>query len=205
MKLTLHTMPGTIGVATHITLEESGLDYEIVKVDFAKQEQLSEQYQQINPRLRVPALVVDSHVLSETSAILFYIAQLSQSSSIALPGEPLETADILSFNSYLGSTVHVAHAHKMRGSRWTDDETTMAAMTAFVPTSMSRCFDLIENQLLKRPWVHGDNFSISDPYLFAISQWLEGDGVDIAKYPNVQQHHASMMQRTSVQKALIDY
>ena len=168
MKLILHTMPGTIGVATHIALEECGLDYELVKVDFTKQEQLSDSYRKINPRLRVPSLVVDSHVLCETPAILFYLAQLVSDSPIALPPEPLKIADIQSFNSYLGSTVHVAHAHKLRGARWSDDDTAKALMKAYVPTTMSRCFDLIEKELLKGPWVQGAEFSINDPYLFAI-------------------------------------
>ena len=202
MKLILHTMPGTIGVATHIALEECGLDYELVKVDFAKQEQLSDSYRKINPRLRVPSLVVDSHVLCETPAILFYLAQLVCDSPIALPPEPLKIADIQSFNSYLGSTVHVAHAHKLRGARWSDEDTAIASMKAYVPTTMSRCFDLIEKELLKGPWVQGAEFSINDPYLFAICRWLEGDGVDIAKYPKVQQHYASMLHRASVQTVL---
>ncbi|MDC0434691.1 glutathione S-transferase family protein [bacterium] len=203
MKLTLHTMPGTIGVATHVALEEGKFDYETIKVDFARQEQLSDSYRKLNPRQRVPSLVVDSHVLSETPAILFYLAQLAPDAPIALPREPLKIADIQSFNSYLGSTVHVAHAHKMRGARWSNDDTTMASMKAYVPTTMSHCFELIENELLKGPWVQGADFSINDPYLFAISQWLEGDGVDIAKYPKVQQHHASMLHRASVQKVLV--
>ena len=202
MKLILHTMPGTIGVATHIALEECGLDYELVKVDFAKQEQLSDSYRKINPRLRVPSLVVDSHALCETPAILFYLAQIAPDSPIALPREPLKIADIQSFNSYLGSTVHIAHAHKLRGARWSNDGTAMALMKAYVPTTMSRCFDLIEKELLKGPWVQGAEFSINDPYLFAISQWLEGDAVDIAKYPKVQQHHANMLHRASVQQVL---
>ena len=203
MKLTLHTMPGTIGVATHIALEEGGLDYKYVKVDFAKQEQLSDSYCKINPRLRVPSLVVGSHALSETPAILFYLAQLAPDSSLALPREPLQIADIQSFNSYMASTVHVAHAHKLRGARWSNDDASMASMKAYVPTTMSRCFELIEKELLKGPWVQGAEFSINDPYLFAISQWLEGDGVDIAMFPKVQQHHASMLHRESVQRVLV--
>ncbi|NND90251.1 MAG: glutathione S-transferase family protein [Granulosicoccus sp.] len=198
----LYTSPGTIGLATQIALEESGLDYEQVTIDFAASEQLSEHYRRINPRLRVPALDVDGEVLTETQAILVYIAQISPGSTLALPVDPLAFARIQSFNSYLGSTVHVAHAHGRRGTRWTDDSDALAALAAFVPVSMAHCFDLIESTLLKGPWVHGSSFSISDPYLFAISQWLEGDGVDVSRYPQVVAHRSSMLERESVRRIL---
>ncbi len=205
MTMIYYTMPGTIGLAAHIALEESGLAYERRKVDFANREQLSDTYRMVNPKLRVPALAVNGVVLTETPAILVYLAQIAPSSSLAMPSDPLAFAHIQSFNSYLCSTVHVAHAHKMRGSRWTDDTDAQAALTAFVPTSMSRCFDLIEAEALHGPWVHGNDFSISDPYLFAICQWLEGDDVDISRYPRVQAHHAAMLKRPCVQSALADY
>lgn len=202
MALQLYTTPGTIGVASHIALEESGLAYQAITVDFATKEQLSDHYRKINPKMRVPALIVDGQVLTETPAILVYVAQMASSSALNLPTEPLAFAHIQSFNSYLASTVHIAHAHKMRGARWTDDTDALAAMTAYVPTSMSACFNVIETALLKGPWVHGDTFSISDPYLFALSQWLEGDGVDISQYPLVQAHHARMLERDAVQRVL---
>ena len=201
MALQLYTAPGTIGVASHIALEESGLNYQAIRIDFAKKEQQSDHYRKINPKMRVPALIVDGQVLTETPAILVYVAQVA-SSTLDLPVEPLAFAQIQSFNCYLASTVHVAHAHKMRGARWTDDADALAAMTAYVPTSMSVCFDVIETELLKGPWVHGDAFSISDPYLFALCQWLEGDGVDINQYPNVCAHHVRMLERESVQRVL---
>lgn len=202
MALKLYTAPGTIGVAVHVALEESGLVYESVKVDFAASEQLSDHYRSINPKLRVPVLVVDDQVLTETPAILVYLAQLAPSSVLGLPTDPLALAHILSFNSYLSSTVHVAHAHRMRGARWTDNTDAQVAMTAYVPISMSACFDLIETRLLKGPWVQGAAFSINDPYLFAVCRWLEGDSVDITKYPGVQAHYSRMLRRDSVKRAL---
>lgn len=200
MSITFYTSQQSIGVVSHIVLEESGLEYDLVEVDFSTNQQASADYLKINPKARVPSLVLDKGILSETPAILTYIAQLAPKSAIALPDDPYEHAQIQSFNSYLASTVHVAHAHKRRGSRWTDDESAMQAMTDYVPTAMSACMELIESQMLKTPWVHGETFSISDPYLFRISSWLEGDGVDINLYPNIKAHHEAMRLRESVQK-----
>lgn len=202
MNLSLYSAPGSVGVASHIALEESGLDYDFVTVDMVNKEHQSEQYLKINPKARVPSLFVGDEVLTETPAILAYVAHLAPASSIALPDDPLAFAQIQSFNSYLSSTVHIAHAHKKRGSRWSDDDEVCEKLSSFVPVSMGQCFDLIQTQMMKTPWVHGDSFSISDPYLFTICRWLEGDGVDIADYPLVAAHFQRMQERSSVQHVL---
>ena len=198
MSITLYTARASIGVASHVALEESGLDYEVVELDFSKQQQSGEGYLKINPKARVPSLVVEQGILTETPAILTYLARCAPDSSIALPEDAFAYAEIQSFNSYLCSTVHVAHAHKMRGTRWAEDEATIKSMTDNVPRTMALCFDMIEKQMLKSPWVHGEQFSISDPYLYRMSSWLKGDGVDIGRYPKVKAHHSAMEQRASV-------
>jgi len=193
VSITLYTAQASIGWVSHIALEESGLDYEAVALDFSRQQQTSADYLKINAKARVPSLVVDQGIITETPAILTYIAQLA-------PNSPL----VNSFNNYLCSTVHVAHAHKMRGHRWVDDEAAKKAMTAYVPTSLGLCIDLIEGELLQGPWVHGDSFSISDPYLYRISTWMDSDGVDINKYPKVKAHREAMEARESV-KAVVAF
>lgn len=200
MNITLYTAQQSIGVVSHIVLEESGLPYSLVELDFSTSQQTSTDYQKINPKSRVPSLVLDCGTLTETPAILTYIAKMAPTSSIALPDDPYAYAQIQSFNSYLASTVHVAHAHKKRGSRWVEDATAIQAMTSYVPKSMSQCMDIIETNMLISPWVHGETFSISDPYLYRISSWLKGDGVDINQYPNVKAHYEAMRLRSSVQR-----
>lgn len=199
MNITLYTAQASIGWVSHIALEESRLDYEAVALDFSRQQQSSTDYLKINAKARVPSLVVDQGVITETPAILTYIAQIAPNSPLALPKDIFAQAKINSFNNYLCSTVHVAHAHKMRGHRWTDDEAAHKAMTAYVPTSLGLCIDLIESELLQGPWVHGDAFSISDPYLYRISTWMDSDGVDINQYPKVKAHREAMEARESVQ------
>lgn len=204
MSITLYTAQKSIGVASHIALEESGLQYDLIELDFSQNQQKSNDYLKVNPKARVPSLVLEKGILTETPAILTYLAQRAPKSAIALPDDPYEHAQIQSFNSYLCSTAHVAHAHKFRGARWVDDEAALKAMHDNVPKTMALCFDLIEEQMLRGPWVHGNNFSISDPYLYRISSWMEGDGVDINNYPKVRAHREAMANRDSV-KAVESY
>ena len=107
-----------------------------------------------------------------------------------------------SVNSYLCSTVHVAHSHKGRGYRWTTEESSWADMKRMIPKSMGACFELIEQSILKGPWVMGEQYTVCDPYLYTIALWLDGDGVDVAALPKVAAHMKRMAERPAVKKVM---
>jgi glutathione S-transferase len=200
--LRLYFATGTCALATHIALEEAGAAYEAARLDFAAQGQRTPEYLALNPKGRVPALVTESGTLTETPALLVYVAQSFPAAELAPLADPFALAQAQEFNSYLCSTVHVAHAHGRRGARWADDAAAIEAMQRKVPATMTDCFALIEKKLLKGPWVMGEQFTICDPYLFTIASWLEGDGVDTGKLPRVLDHRRRMLARPAVQKAV---
>lgn len=193
--------PNTCALASHIALEEAGATYETVRLNFADNQQRKPEYLAINPKGRVPALVTDRGILTETPAILAWIAQTYPQAKLA-PTDPFEFARAQSFNSYLCSTVHPAHAHGRRGARWSDDAAAQESMKAKVPQNMTDCYTIIEREVLKGPWVMGEAYSVCDPYLYTISGWLESDGVDIAKFPKVHDHFRRMNERKAVKAAL---
>jgi glutathione S-transferase len=189
-------------LASHIALEEAGAPYETIRVDFRTNEQRKPEYLAINPKGRVPALVTERGILTETPAILAFVAQSYPTANLAPLDDPYEFARVQAFNSYLCSTVHVAHAHRMRGYRWADDPIAIADMQRKVPTTVGDCFEMIETTMLAGPWVMGDRYTICDPYLFTLSQWLEGDGVDVKRFPKVVDLVQRMNARPAVQRAL---
>lgn len=190
----LYYAPHTCALASHIALEKAGAVYEAVRIDFAKNDQRSGEYLRVNPVGRVPALMTDRGVLTETPAILAFVAQKFPAAKLAPLDDPFEFARIQSFNSYLCATVHVAHAHRMRGYRWADDPAAIDAMQKKVPQTVGDCFQLIEQAMLEGPWVMGDTFTICDIYLFTLAQWLEADGVDVSRLPNVVDHRRRMLE-----------
>jgi glutathione S-transferase len=198
--LTLYSSTGSCSRASHIALEESGLDYDVQLVDFANNAQRDPAYLAINPKGRVPALSTDQGVLTESPAILAYIAGLAPPSLLA-PVDPFAFARMQAFNLYLATTVHVAHAHGRRAARWSDDAAAQASMAAKVTQNMRDGFALIEADLTG-DWVMGDAYTVADPYLFTFAAWLESDGVDIADFPRVQAHFERMQARPAVQRAL---
>jgi glutathione S-transferase len=197
----LYYAPGTCALASHIALEEAGASYTAERLDFKNSQQTTPQYLAINPKGRVPALVTDRGTLTESPAILAFIAQAFPNAKL-VPQDSFAFAQVQSINNYLCSTVHVAHAHKMRGARWATEETSFADFKRKVPETMTACFTLIERDMLKGPWVMGEQYTICDPYLYTIAGWLEGDGVDLAPLPKVAAHRKRMSERPAVQKVL---
>ncbi|MCW5680442.1 MAG: glutathione S-transferase family protein [Xanthobacteraceae bacterium] len=192
----------TGALAPHIALEEAGAKYETVRLSFKSEDQRKPEYTAINPKARVPALKTERGVLTEVPAILAFVAQEFPAANLAPLEDPFAFAEVQAFNSYLCSTVHVSHAHRMRGYRWADEPEAIAAMQRKVPQSVGEGFEMIERHFLRGPWVMGERYTIADPYLYTLTQWMEADGVDRNRFPKVKDHFARVGERPAVKRAL---
>ncbi|HNB27131.1 MAG TPA: glutathione S-transferase [Alphaproteobacteria bacterium] len=200
--LKFYYAPQTCALASHIALEEAGAKYEPVRIDFKSAQQTKPEYLAVNPKGRVPALATERGIITETPAILAYVAQSFPAARLAPLQDAFDLARVQAFTSYLCSTVHVAHAHRMRGYRWASEQSSFEDMKRKVPESVGACFELIEGQMFAGPWVMGEAYTICDPYLFTIAGWLETDGVDPARFPKVHDHRRRMAERPAVKRAL---
>ncbi|WP_171184262.1 glutathione S-transferase family protein [Ruegeria sp. HKCCC2117] len=194
----LYFAPRTISVAVVIALEEAGLEYEAIQLDFAGGEQTKPAYRQINPKGRVPALVVDGGILTETGALLEFIAAQAPSADL-VPADPVMAARMREVMFYLASTMHVNHAHKVRGARWADKKPSWKDMKDKVPQTMTASCEYICSNGLRGPFVLGEVFSLADAYLYVVCSWLEGDGVDVSAFPKILAFREAMEARPSVQ------
>ena len=108
------------------------------------------------------------------------------------------------FNSYLCSTVHVAHAHRMRGNRWADDPAAIEAMKRKVPQTVGECFALIEREMLEGPWVMGDTYTSAIP---TCSRWRSGwrpTASISGRCRRSRDHRKRMAERPAVKRALAE-
>ena len=195
--LRLYYAPRTISIAAAITLHEAGLAFEPVRVDFSKAEQTKPGYLGVNPKGRVPALETDQGILTETGALLDYIATLAPQMNL-IPDDAFLAAKMRETMYYLATTMHVNHAHQKRGSRWADQETSWQDMTAKVTETMTTSSAHIEDNCLTGPYVLGEAFSLADPYLFTICNWLVGDNVDMSKFTRLTAFMQRMEARPSI-------
>ena len=191
--------PNTISMAVAIALQETDIAHELTLIDFAKGEQLSASYLGKNPKGRVPTLIVEGQPLTETGALLELIATFALEKNL-IPTDPLQAIKMRSVMFYLASTMHVNHAHRVRGTRWANDQSSIDDMAAKAPETMAISAKYIEEECLTGPFILGDTFSIADIYLFNICTWLAGDSVVVSNYPKITAHMALMETRASVQK-----
>jgi glutathione S-transferase len=198
MMMKLYLAKGTISIAVAIALEEAGLAYTPEVMDFAASAQTRPDYLAINPKGRVPSLITGHGTLTETGAILDYIAALAPEAGL-IPADAFAAARMREVMYYIASTLHVNHAHKLRGKRWADQEQSLADMRAKVPQTMRDACAYVEAEVLRGPFVLGDRISLADCYLFMVTTWLAGDGVDVAALPKLSAFAAIMEARPSVQ------
>ena len=196
---------GTCALASHIALEEAGAEYTTERLVFPNNDQRKPEYLKINPKGRVPALVTDKGILTETPAILAYIAQLFPKANLAPVSDPFAFARVQAFNSYLCSTAHVNHAHLGRGTRWADEPSSLEDMKRKVPKNVTEGFALMEREMFEGPWVMGKTYTICDPYLFTLEGWLPRDTVDINLFPKIAEHNKRMKERPAVKKVLAEH
>ncbi|WP_371154342.1 glutathione S-transferase family protein [Jannaschia sp. 2305UL9-9] len=183
MTLTLHLAPGTVALASHAALEEAGAEYDLKWLDFSAAEQTRADYLAINPKGRVPALITEHGTLTETIAILWWIAATHPQAEL-MPTDMWQAARARETMTFLASTMHVAHAHKMRGHRWSDDPDAQQSMRAKVAENMADCAAWLEERQTG-DWVAG-TFSVADLYVWTVLRWLDGDGVPLSNYPRLQ-------------------
>ncbi|MGB1756238.1 MAG: glutathione S-transferase family protein [Pseudomonadales bacterium] len=215
-ELILYYSSGACSMASHIGLKESGLPFEARPVNLFKGDQRAESFLALNPKGRIPLLLTSAGPISESPAILEYVASMAPEAGL-VPKDPYRAAKMRAFNSYLCATVHVAHAHGPRGQRWADSESALAELKAKVPSTMLAAFRLIEDELANGsgapadergrssrsgPWVLGDAYSVCDAYLYTFARWLELDGVDTSELPFVMAHRRLMETRPAVQTVI---
>ena len=113
--LKLYYAPGACSTASHIGLEESGATYDSQALSFAGNEQKTPEYLKINPRGRVPALVIDEGTIVENTAILDYVA--ARHAPQLMPADPLQRAGAISLMAWFSNNVHPSFTHISR-RRW---------------------------------------------------------------------------------------
>ncbi|MEM1375000.1 MAG: glutathione S-transferase family protein [Pseudomonadota bacterium] len=194
MTMTLYFAPNSIAVASALALLESNADFEIELVDLARAAQSSPDFLAVNPKGRVPALRTAHGILTETSAILEYGA------AALVPEDPWDAARMREIMTYLASTMHVAHAHKLRGHRWAVSNSSLADMRGKVAENMADCATYLSDKITG-PFALGSELTLADPYIYAVTSWLEADGVLPDSFPKIMALREAVEQRPSFAEA----
>ncbi len=187
--------PGTCSLHPQITLQETGLPVELVRVDLrAHKTQDGSDYYAINPKGYVPSLRLDDGtVLTEGAVIAQYIADQRPEAKMIPPPGTLDRYRVQEWLNFIATEIHKTFHPLFGGS---DEAKERARAT------LSKRFDLVAKALDGHPYLVGDAFSVADAYLFNMLTWTPFTGIDLGKWPSLSAFFARVRERPSVQAAL---
>ena len=203
MKLTLYYSPGACSLASHIALEESGLPYEAVRISTAAGEQKQPAYLAINPRGKVPTLMVDGKRLVENTAILTFIAGGHPQAGL-WPKTTWEQAQAVSWMAYLAGTVHPTYSRFFRPERFLPEGAPVDALKAKSGEQYWDCLVEIDGLLAGKKWAMGKQFTVVDPYLLVMYRWANRNGMPVAKLAHYTALIQRVLARPAVKKVMAD-
>jgi glutathione S-transferase len=200
----LYYYPGACSLVVHIAMEEIGVPYEAIKIDFASDQQKSAEYLAINPAGCVPALQVERGCITEIPAILAYLAKTFPTSGLMVCDDAFTFAEMQAFHMHIATRIHVLFRQISGPHYYADGDIAHTALKAKVPEMSDTYFAPIENRISDgRQWVHGDTFSASDIYLYVFSSYLNmKDRGNPDKIPFIWKHRQRVRQRPATQRAL---
>jgi glutathione S-transferase len=146
-----------------VALEEAGAIYDVKRVRVHKGETQSAEYLAVNPRGRVPALRVDETILTESCAILAYVAELFPEAAL-MPRDRLERMQCLSLMAWFAATVHPCFAHIVKPHRFAADQSAYAALIETGTRTFWQYLQEIDSLIGENPWILGSHFSVCDGY-----------------------------------------
>lgn len=202
--LKLYYSPGACSLASHIALGEAGAAFEIERVDLKANAQRSPAFLALNPKGRVPVLATPGGPLTESTAILAYVAMAFPQARLAPLDDAFAFARVQAFNGFLASSVHVTFALDRRGERYADDEAGRQSLKRKVPETLDAHFAIVEEMLSDgRPFLFGERYTIADPYLFLFARWYRDRGFGRREAtPHVFAHLERIEAREATRRAI---
>ncbi|MCB6177459.1 glutathione transferase GstA [Rhodobacter sp. Har01] len=192
----LYYSPGACSLASHITLEEAGVDYTAEKVNLRdKTTESGASYLAVTPRGAVPALDLGGgEVLTEGVAIMQYVMDTAKPGHLPALGT-LQRARLVEALNYVATEVHKTYSPLFRGLEGAAKDAQLALLDARLKVLEDRLAD-------GRGWLTGADFTPADAYLFTVTNWSKPMGHDLAKFPRIEALRAKVAARPSVAAAM---
>jgi glutathione S-transferase len=190
----------TCAIGIRVILEELGLDYEPLKIDFASKQQFTPEYSAVNPKRKVPALVRDDGTtVTEFQAIAFWLAR-------SHPGAGLLAEDLEGQTRAMEVMDFIVASVHMRGftfvlvpMKFSQNAEFQAEIAAHGKAQIAIGFERLAEILGDQDWLMG-GYSIADATLFYITHWATMKGIEMPE--TIRAHHNRMLDRPAVQRAL---
>ena len=192
----LYTHPGSCSSASHISLLESGLDHEIVKLNLRSDRLLPDgrHLNDINPKGYVPVLELDDgQLLTENVAILQYIADQAPETGLAPANGTIERSRLQEWLGYTNCEIHRILSFFM-------DPNLPQEMRESLTERINKRLAYVDTHLADHDFLMGEQFTVADAYLFIVLSWTNMFKMDISAFENIAAWQARVGERESVKE-----
>jgi glutathione S-transferase len=203
MSIKLYYAPGACSLASHIALEETGVPYETQKMNLAEGDQKKPEYLRLNPRGRVPTLVVDGDVLTENVGILTYFGGGYPDAGL-WPKKTWDQAKLVSTISWLSNAVHPAYGHIVRAERYATDDASRENIKARGKETFQGYLEEIDQLLAGQKWAIANQYTVADPYLLVFYRWANRQKMPVHKLAHYSALVQRVLARPAVKKVMAD-
>ena len=186
MPIVFHHAPQSSAVTVHWALEELGVPYEDVLVDFKAGETRRPAFLELNPNGKVPLLVHDGVPIFESAAIIIHLGETFGVEKGMFPPPGLRRAEALKWlvwtNVSLGGSLLLWF---QATAKVPSAERATAPAGAGARLDVENHLRILDEALSGKTWLVGDAFSLVDVHVIGWTAWVGMCGFDLARYPNL--------------------
>jgi glutathione S-transferase len=200
----LYYSAGSCSTSCHITLEESGLKYEAIGVDWDDEKDPNVALvPKLNPLGTLPVAVIEGdRVLSQNVAIHTYVADLAPEKKLLPKAGTPERAVAMNWLSFVSSDFHKSFSPLFGLDAMTKDAATKSQLRDFFVKGIQEKFAYLDQSLAGKDYLMGKDFTVADAYCFVIAGWAKWLKIPVDSYRNVGAYLGRIAERPAVQRVL---
>ena len=200
MKLTLYYAPMTCALVPYVTLTEAGADFDVQNVNTRNGQNMSPGFLSLNPKHKVPVLVIDGEALTENVAIQIWIARQFPGAKL-LPEDAREEIRAISLLAWCASGIHPHLTPNARPQNYCDLPGSEESVKRVASKLLFEDLEIADRLLAGRAWFCA-HFTAVDAHFFWCFRRAKSFNLDVSAYQNCMAHFERMQQRASVQKVV---
>jgi glutathione S-transferase len=200
VQLILYYAPNACSLVPYVTLTEAGAQFEVRPLDMGKRQHFTLDYLKINPKHKVPTLIIDGEVLTENVAIQTWIAHQFPAAKL-LPADPMQELQAISLLAWCASGIHPFLSRINSPPRVCDLPGSEVSVRRLAAQQLFENYQIAEDKLSGREWFF-DHFTAVDAHFFWCFRRGTQFNLELAQFKNCLAHFDRIQRRPSVQKLL---